>query len=129
MDIQEQIDYWFDLADEDIIVAETNFTNKHYLWTLFICHLALEKSLKGLYVQFVVETPPKLHDLVKLAKSAKLSFTDDDLRFLNEMNRFNIEARYPEYKNNLKEIATLEFTQKKFIKSKEILQWLKSQKR
>ena len=82
MTIKEQIDYWFDLADEDMIVAESNFNNKHFLWSLFICHLAIEKSLKGLYVQFIVETPPKLHDLVKLAKSAKIPFTDIDLRTL-----------------------------------------------
>jgi hypothetical protein len=25
MNIKEQIEYWFDLADEDILVAETNF--------------------------------------------------------------------------------------------------------
>jgi HEPN domain-containing protein len=121
MNIKEQINYWFDLADEDIIVAESNFNNKHFLWSLFISHLALEKALKGLYVQYIEETPPKLHDLVKIAKASSLPISDLDLRFLSEMNRFNIEARYPEYKNNMKLIATMEFTQAKLIKTQEII--------
>jgi len=36
MGLKEQIDYWFDLAGEDIIVAESNYRNKHYLWCLSI---------------------------------------------------------------------------------------------
>jgi hypothetical protein len=32
MNLKEQIDYWFDLADEDIIVAESNFNNDHFVW-------------------------------------------------------------------------------------------------
>jgi HEPN domain-containing protein len=129
MNLSDHIEYWFDLADEDIIVAESNFNNKHYLWTLFLCHLTLEKALKGLYVKHLAETPPKIHDLVKLAKVTELDISDLDLRFLNEMNRFNIEARYPEYKKNIKQIATLEFTQEKLIKTKEIIEWLKSLKK
>lgn len=54
MEIQEQIDYWFDLADEDMIVAESNFNNRHFLWCLFLCHLALEKTLKVLFVHFAL---------------------------------------------------------------------------
>lgn len=126
MNISEQIQYWFELSDDDIIVAESIFQSKHYLWCLFICHLSVEKTLKGLYVQNCLEMPPKIHDLVKLAKSSKLEISEVDLRFLNELNRFNIEGRYPEYKNNLKAIADLEYTSNKLIKTKEILKWLKS---
>jgi HEPN domain-containing protein len=129
MNIQEQIDYWFDLADEDVIVAESNYNSKHFLWCLFICHLSLEKALKGLYVRFIVETPPKVHDLVKLAKVAGLQISELNFLFLNEMNRFNIEARYTEYKNNIKKIATIEFTQEKLLKTKDTIQWLKSLKK
>ena len=128
MNINEQIQYWFDLADEDIIVAQSNFDSKHYLWSLFICHIVIEKALKGLYVQFAAETPPKIHDLIKLANSVSLPISESDLRFLNLMNRFNIEARYPEYKNSMNQIATMEFTQEKLSKTKEILQWLRSLK-
>ena len=128
MNINEQIDYWIELSDEDIVVAESNFVNKHYLWFLFICHLSVEKMLKGLFVLNKNEIPPKIHDLVKLTKLSALNVPENDLRFLNELNRFNIEGRYPEYKNNLKKVATNELTLEKLNKTKEILIWLKSQK-
>lgn len=129
MNLKDQIDYWFELAKEDLLVADSNCRSKHFLWCLFICHLAIEKALKGLYVQFVHETPPNIHDLVKLAKAVDLNISENDLRFLNEMNRFNIDARYPEYKNNLKQIATNEFTLIKFNKTKEMVLWLISLKK
>jgi hypothetical protein len=31
MNINEQIEYWFDLAEEDIIIAESNFKQGHFL--------------------------------------------------------------------------------------------------
>lgn len=65
---------------------------------------------------------------IKLANSVSLPISELDLRFLNLMNRFNIEARYPEYKNSMNQIATMEFTQEKLSKTKEILQWLRSLK-
>ena len=126
MTIKEQIDYWFDLAEEDLNVAESNFNNRHYLWCLFICHLTLEKALKGLFVQFNHETPPKSHDLVKLLKASSIAIPEIDLKFLYDMNRFNIEARYPEYKDSIKQIATMEFTKIKLLKTKEVFIWLKS---
>ena len=57
MTIEEQVQYWFDLAEEDLFVAESNFKNEHYLWCLFLCHLTLEKALKGyLFKKFKILT-------------------------------------------------------------------------
>lgn len=128
MNTDEQIQYWFDLSDDDIIVAESNFKNKHYLWCLFICHLSVEKVLKGLYILKCNEHPPKIHDLLKLAKFSQLDISDENFRFLNQLNRFNIESRYPEYKNSIKSIANYEFTNDILLRTKELLKCLKSLK-
>ena len=125
MKFKEQIDYWFVLAEEDILVADSLFTTEHYVWCLFLCHLSIEKVLKGLFIQNVKEMPPKIHDLVKLAKSANLNVGEDRLFFLDEMNKFNIEARYPDYKSSINKICTKEFTIDKLNKTKELLNWLK----
>jgi HEPN domain-containing protein len=129
MTIEEQIKYWFDIAEDDLIVTESNFNNCHYLWCLFICHIILEKGIKALYVQSNHESPPKIHDLVKLSKLASVVISEEDLRFLDEMNKFNIEARYPDYKEVLKKFCTKEYTEIRYNKTKEIFQWLKSQKK
>lgn len=41
---------------------------------------------------------PKIHDLVRLQKLAKIKLADEEVELLNEINDFNIRARYPEYK-------------------------------
>ncbi|MBX3043889.1 MAG: HEPN domain-containing protein [Candidatus Kapabacteria bacterium] len=84
--------------------------------------------MKGLYIQQCKEHPPKIHDLVKLAKSSQLEVADDNLRFMNQLNRFNIEGRYPEYKNSIKAVANYEFTYEILLKTQELIKCLKSLK-
>lgn len=117
MTIEEQVEYWFDLAEEDLIVVESNFKSEHYLWCLFLCHLILEKALKGIFVQEVQDTHPRTYDLVKIAKQSKISLSEKDLNFLFDMNQFNIEARYPEYKSQIKKKADKNFTNERLLKT------------
>ncbi len=60
---------------------------------------------------------------------SSIAISEDELRFFNEMNRFNIEAMYPEYKNQIKKVATAEFTEEKLNKTKKVYRWLKSLKK
>lgn len=121
---KDVVDYWIKSAKEDFLTAETLFLAKRNLACLFFCHLALEKILKALYVSQKHTAPPLIHDLVKLAESFALNTNDftDDLR---EISRFNIAARYDDYKFSMYKTATNEFTKKYYAKTKEIYQWLK----
>ena len=40
---------WLASADYDMQTAEAMFESKRYLYVVFMCHLALEKTLKALY--------------------------------------------------------------------------------
>ena len=55
---------WFRQADYDMKTAEALFESKRYIYAVFMCHLAVEKALKGLYQKRMRETPPKIHNLV-----------------------------------------------------------------
>jgi HEPN domain-containing protein len=127
MDIKENIDYWLKSAAHDMEAAETLFQNQKYDWCLFIGHLVIEKSLKAFYVRDKQEMPPKIHNLIKLAENTKLSFTEDQFVFLADVNDFNIEARYPDYKFSFFQACTREFTEGQFLKIKEMYKWLLSQ--
>ena len=59
MTIIEQIEYWINLSDQDIPVAESLLKNQHYTWCLFIGHLVLEKILKAAYLRDNQKHPPK----------------------------------------------------------------------
>jgi HEPN domain-containing protein len=42
--------------------AEAMFKSKRYIYAVFMCHLSIEKVLKGLYAQMLPEVPPKTHN-------------------------------------------------------------------
>lgn len=123
----EHIKYWLESAQYDFETAQNLFQNKKFNWALFIGHLVLEKALKAKYVQDNNEMPPKLHDLVRLAEFTKISLTDDQRIFLDEVNEFNIEARYPDYKQSFYKKCSEQYAANYFEKIKEFYTWLISQ--
>jgi HEPN domain-containing protein len=124
---KRHIAYWLDSADHDLDVAETLFQNRKYDWCLFIGHLVIEKVLKAFYVRDRGESPPPIHNLVRLAEITTLPLSDEQKQFLGEINRFNIDARYPDFKHDFYRLCTREFTEDYFTKIKEMHTWLLSQ--
>ena len=127
MNIREQINYWLKTAAHDMEAAETLFQNCKYDWCLFIGHLVIEKVLKAFYVRDKQEIPPRVHNLVTLAENTNLSLADEQMVFLANLNDFNIETRYPDFKFRFYQTCTREFTEEQFSKIKEMYQWLISQ--
>ena len=127
MTLEEHIKYWLDIADRDLEVAESLFSNCHYLHCLFFGHLVIEKALKANWVKVFEETPPKIHDLVKLADKTHFNLGSFDVSFLDELNKFNLESQYPDYKLEIYKLCTKEYTLILFIRIKEFFQWIKSQ--
>ena len=127
MTIEEHIKFWIESADEDLDSALAIFETKRYVWSLYIGHLSLEKILKALIIRVTDNSlPPKIHNLLKLSELAKISLDENQKEFFNDVNRFHIEGRYPEFKDALNKIATFEFTKENLQKIKENFQWLKS---
>ena len=88
--------------------------------------LSLEKALKSLYVLFIKDTPPRTHDLIKLANASKIELNAELKKFFTTVNTFNIEARYSEYKSDFHKICTKDFAHKYLKQIKDNLEWLKS---
>jgi Uncharacterized conserved protein related to C-terminal domain of eukaryotic chaperone, SACSIN len=65
-DMSQKLDEWFKQADYDIRTAEYLFKGRRYVYTVFMCHLSIEKALKGLYQKHLNEIPPKVHNLIFL---------------------------------------------------------------
>jgi len=124
----EHIDYWLKSAAHDLESAETLFQHQRYDWCLFLGHLIIEKVLKAF---FVLDNPkvlvPQIHNLAQLSSRTKLQLTKEQQDFLFEINRFNIKARYPDYKFEFYKKCTPEFTQDAFTKIKDLYQWLLQQ--
>lgn len=128
MTIEEHIAYWLESAEHDLEASESLFMSGKYDWCLFIGHLVLEKALKANYVfNNENKVPPKTHNLVRLAERSFLRLTQEQRIFLDEVNDFNLEARYPEYKREFYKRCTKDYADQYHTKIKEYYQWLKSQ--
>ncbi len=123
--IDKVIIYWLKIADYDIDTAKSLIRSKKYIYTLFFCHLAIEKYLKALVSKVTNSHAPYTHNLLKLAELSQSDFSKDILEFFAEVNVLNIEARYPEYKLNIYNIATNQFTRLVLKKTEEIIKCLK----
>ncbi len=121
------IEYWLKSSKHDLNVAESLFSSKHFDYCLFLSHLALEKLLKAWWVKDnnnKGNNPPKTHNLVYLAQHTSLELSDEQLKYLQFVNTFNIGVRYPDYKFKVYQKCTKDFTEKHFKKVKEFYKWL-----
>jgi HEPN domain-containing protein len=103
------------------------YKSKDYMWALFLGHLVIEKLLKGLAVKNNAVNIPKIHDLNKLAKLSGLTLDESIKDIFDEITSFNIEARYPDYKNEFYKKCDAEFCLININKISEIRKWLLDQ--
>ncbi len=50
---------WLKQAKYDYKTAEAMYESKRYIYAVFMCHLCIEKALKGIYARVINENPPK----------------------------------------------------------------------
>lgn len=116
---------WFKQADYDLKTAEYLFKGKRYVYTVFMCHLSLEKTLKGLYQEKLNKLPPKVHNLIYLIEKIGLELPDDLFDWISTLNRLSIPTRYPEDLKEMQKDYNKDETGKIVQKTKEISRWLK----
>ena len=119
-------DEWLRQAQYDMETADYLFEGERYFYAVFMCHLSIEKALKGLYVKRFNKTPPKTHNLIYLIEFINIDIPGNHYDVIFTLNRISVPARYP---NNLQTILK-EFNKSKTIEvieqSKEVLKWLKT---
>ena len=124
---KDHIAYWLKSAEQDLAVVESLFQAKQYSWCLFVGHLVLEKTLKAIFVDKVSnEIPPKTHNLLKIAELAQINLSWEQKILLDEINDFNLEARYPDYKFAFYKRCTMDYTKKYLKHIKEQYKWFRS---
>jgi len=99
----DKVAYWLDIANEDLDVAEDLYKAKRWLYVAFMCHQVIEKTLKAYWNAVREDEPPYVHNHRRLAEGAGLyaQMSEEQRRFLGQINNMNIEARYPEYKTGI----------------------------
>lgn len=127
LNIDKLIHFWKSEADGAFKVAEHLVEKEDFSYALFFGHLALEKMLKALCVKEQQEHAPPIHNLVRLAKIAGIELDQQTENDFVTITAFNIESRYPDFKNSFRQKCTMHFTTTQMEIIKGYFKWLKSQ--
>lgn len=126
MNKKEHIAYWVKSSEDDEDVFELLFANKHYVYAFFIAHLSIEKLLKALWVQHnTKDIPPKVHNLIHLLDKSGVELSKKNLNFLTQLNDFQIQGRYPDYKFKLHKLLNEKLAGELLEEYKEVRKCLK----
>ena len=90
----DKVTYWIGIADYDLETADAMFITKRWLYVAFMCHQAIEKTLKAYWCATLPEDPPYTHSHKRLADGCGLysRMSKDQKDFINTVTNYNIEA-------------------------------------
>ena len=118
---------WFKQSEYDFETAIAMLDSGRYIYSVFMCHLSIEKSLKGLYIEYFKELPPKSHNLIYFLDKLKIDLSEEDNKFIILLNDQAIATRYPESLEMLSSKFSKSSTKLIIQKTKGILEWINSQ--
>lgn len=120
-------EYWVGLADYDFDTAKAMQATGRFLYVGFMCHQTIEKALKAYVIAKSGGIPPKIHDLLRLARQSDIYslLSDDQKDVLDILAPLNIEARYPSDKERIMQELNQERCQEILFQTEDLLQWIK----
>ena len=124
---EEKVRYWLDIANYDLDTAEAMHQTGRWLYVAFMCHQVIEKTIKAYWCSTQPEDPPYTHSHKRLADGCGLYKQMDNKQrdFINTIINYNIEARYPEDKEELSHTLTDSFCRQMIEGTKQLQQWIK----
>ncbi len=130
MDAQEKYGHWLKYAQYDLDTADAMHNTGRWLYVAFMCQQAIEKLVKGLYVLYIDDNVPRVHNIssvaVRFDDKLPETISDERYRFFDTLTSFYMNNRYPEYKEELS-IGLDEARSKALItQTKEVFAWLQT---
>jgi len=122
-----RIEEWLKQAEYDMDTADAMHAGARYFYAVFMCHLSIEKALKGLYHEVLNEVPPKTHNLLYLLDKIGKKPEPELERFIVKLNTASVATRYPDDLAKIQATYTKEITQDMITRSKDLLKWIKTQ--
>jgi len=99
--------------------------SRRYIYVVFMCHLALEKTLKAVLSGMQEGLPPYTHNLNKLVELAGISLSDEDQSFIDTINLQSVPTRYPEDFKRLAKEFSRTVVGDYLRNTKRIIRWLR----
>ena len=126
--MEQQLNYeeWFFQSDYDLETAQHMMQSGRNVYCIFMCHLSLEKALKGLFIKQLNQFPPKIHDLMYFVKKLALKPEDSYLNLLKWMTSKSLTTRYTEDLRRMIKQYSPERTNEIYQQTVTVQQWIKS---
>jgi len=128
MDSPEKFEYWRDIAQYDLKTAQAMYRTGRWLYVVFMCQQAIEKLCKGLYLLFIDDNIPRIHDInslvTKFAEKLPEPIDDEKRLLFAKLSAFYLNNRYPEYKERLSMSLDKKEAGSILKKSREVFKWL-----
>lgn len=122
---EDYVEYWIEIAQKDWEILWKLYESNDFVYCLFFSHLVIEKLSKGIWVKNCVgNLPPRSHNSFYILDQAKVELSTEQVDFLLVLNEFNIDGRYPDYKQRIYQITNKEYTDDLLIKIKEMRECL-----
>ena len=126
IDIEKITSYWIARSDSDFDTMINLMNSKDYHWALFVGNLVIERLLKAYLVRKTKTHAPFTHDLRRLAKLTELQMDDEQVKWLDTISTFNLNARYDDYKQDFYKKCTFDFANTWVSKIKTLREWIKT---
>lgn len=127
MDNKEIFEEWYFQSDYDLETAFDMFRSGRMVYCIFMCHLSLEKALKGLLLKNIGEFPIKTHSLIYFVEKMDLKLSDPYYEFFFMLNKISVPTRYPDDLRKLSQSYSEERTLAILNQTKEVQEWIKKQ--
>ena len=128
MTAEEKYEHWKAYAERDLDGAEAMLNSGRWFFVVFCCQQAVEKLVKGLYVMYIDDNVPRVHNITKLMErfEDKLPMTTPDKynKLFKLLTGYYVSDRYPDYISKIGEQINKEEATKVFNESKEAFAWL-----
>ena len=117
---------WIEQSTYDLETARAMLVSGRYLYVLFCCQQAVEKTLKALIVHRTGEFPPRIPSLPRLAQASGLNPDAARMDALAELSAFYIQTRYPGEVRAMGANVSRQTAEAKLHETEEIIAWLRS---
>jgi HEPN domain-containing protein len=128
MTTDEKYEYWLDIAEYDLESANAMFTTGRWLYVVFMCQQAIEKLVKGLYIMYIDDNVPHIHDIGKIfshfENKLQVTVPKEKYDFFNVLSGYYLNNRYPEYTRKLSLQLNEAKAKEVLSQAKEEFKWL-----
>ena len=124
----EKFDLWLEKAERDLDAAGAMFDSGRWFYVIFMCQQAIEKIVKGLYVQYVDDNVPRTHNIGLLINrfEDRLPAQVEEKYYLlfETLSKHYLADRYPVYISISGEQISKKYAEDILKNTKEVFQWL-----